>query len=700
MAAEVGPSLIQTKTERSKTAVHSAWATGPFGDCKPSCTGDGAYQVRNVQCESIFTGEKLSSDMCNHPRPSATQSCSCQHLACDSCQTALPEEPAEFELRSWGEVGCFQRSPGDSNDLDEAPSRDSSCLDWQGPGLCRSGLPFYRLRSNLMRPSECFNFCLDQGLDLFGLVETNSSALECRCGATPLNTQIWQQQPRPGLSRMDFSDASPIDAPSCPVRLFRYAGHYENHGIPAVLHAAFSSQDLSYVDSIAAGHYVHDIEDDMESDMESETTMKDFRQQLAMLDESQVPMWARNCWPDNCGPANYLWTERRQQPPGVSDNWEEYLTIRYWWGNGIDEGRKEAFRVAADRWRQQTCINLIETADPAWPWIRVEATQLDSCHVTNLGRPWPAAESLNYPTIINLGWCKDMRHLGSMIHEIGHAIGMNHEQKRADSSKAYFSRGPHLVIYWQNLGQWSGQFTAEETSYIGSADDGAGDAYSGYAPYDFESIMHYSPRNWFETIPSSARVLVGQRQDLSEGDILNALDMYQCKRKGSVGSTTTTTTSTTISITATITATTTTTTTTPTTTRTTTTTTPTTSVPTTTSTSAEPQMICQATALSLQFGGTDERCSVACNGLARDEWPCAGLCECTLQITTSRPSTSSTILSTTAASTTEGPSERTCTPTPGLPPNGATSSNCQQCADGYPWWPCNTNPAICSCTGR
>lgn len=380
IATDAALTLIQVKTHQGlASSVHSAWAAEPFGDCKLGCAGETATQRREVHCKSIFTGEELPPEMCAQHRPLSTRPCSCDLLACNGCHERKPMDQV-FDSEShkrFEEVGCFPRSGGDVQDA--RPPRDPSCLSWKGPGLCRGGLPFYRMHSDLMTPSECFNFCMNHGLDLFGLVETNSSSLECRCGATPLNSQVWRNEPpKLGLCLTDFSQAAPIDDPSCPVRLFRYSGHFESGGIPSSLYPAFTVQDLSYVDSIVAGRYISDIEDAMTNG----TAIEEAKIQLALLEESQIPMWMRNCWPDTCGPAAYLWHERQHQPPaGVRDNWEEYVTIRYWWGNGIDEGRKEAFREAANRWREQTCINLIETPNPSWPWLRVEATNLDSCHV-------------------------------------------------------------------------------------------------------------------------------------------------------------------------------------------------------------------------------------------------------------------------------------------------------------------------------
>mmetsp|Transcript_22378 Transcript_22378/g.51183 ORF Transcript_22378/g.51183 Transcript_22378/m.51183 type:complete len:104 (+) Transcript_22378:156-467(+) len=36
---------------------------------------------------------------------------------------------------------------------------------------------------------------------------------------------------------------------------------------------------------------------------------------------------------------------------------------------------------------------------------------------------------------INLGWCDELFYKGSMIHEIGHALGLGHEHKRPDRDR-------------------------------------------------------------------------------------------------------------------------------------------------------------------------------------------------------------------------------------------------------------------------
>jgi len=78
-----------------------------------------------------------------------------------------------------------------------------------------------------------------------------------------------------------------------------------------------------------------------------------------------------------------------------------------------------------------------------------------------------------YYSKINLGWCKDTSALGSMVHEIGHAIGMNHEQKRGDAAQEFQGHGPHLIMHWGNIdASWKSQYLPDFKTYIGSTNQG------------------------------------------------------------------------------------------------------------------------------------------------------------------------------------------------------------------------------------
>jgi len=185
-------------------------------------------------------------------------------------------------------------------------------------------------------------------------------------------------------------------------------------------------------------------------------------------------------------------------------------TIKYtfeddWGSEANNRVMHTRIRNAIAHWQQKTNLRFVESTSGD----RLLFRKSDGCSsfLGRKGSPFDDDQDVNLSMSCSLG---------NVIHEIGHAIGLLHEQSRSDS-------GSHIRVHLENIDLF------DEPNFWGLSFIG-----KDVGPYDFGSIMHYNCTAFSANGLPTIEILdagidcrdVGQRVGLSEGDILSAYSLY------------------------------------------------------------------------------------------------------------------------------------------------------------------------------
>ncbi|XP_070781227.1 hatching enzyme 1.2-like [Enoplosus armatus] len=180
------------------------------------------------------------------------------------------------------------------------------------------------------------------------------------------------------------------------------------------------------------------------------------------------------------------------------------VEVPYSFSDYFYDDEKASIEKAMETFHKKTCIRFVPYNGQS-DYLKIES---------ELGC-WSTVGRDGGQQVVSLSVYSCLDH-GIIQHELLHALGFHHEHTRSD-------RDQYVRINWENVpGANAFNFHKKDTNNLNT-------------PYDYSSVMHYGRTAFASTfgadtitpIPDSS-VPIGQRDDMSDIDILRINRLYEC----------------------------------------------------------------------------------------------------------------------------------------------------------------------------